>query len=285
MFSARKVQRTKSGKIKPDPTLRPSVLVPVSNKVRALYALWKQLSADAVRASEEREADRRILEDSEEADGTDKIDVIKEDLDNNNSVLVRFAASNAKDPNPNPNPIDCTNISPIPNPNPTPESSLSNGAVEDWSGIVFCRMRLTALSVHFLLSLLRFAETFHSNTTRNGSTATFDSISAERASSASSPSAAAAVGSPSSSASSYSWETELFRPIHIIGHTKQKLQLETLLQFKLGKYNVLFATDVVEEGLDVKGCQYIINFDLPDTVKSYIQRRGRARGAKPQIGE
>lgn len=56
-----------------------------------------------------------------------------------------------------------------------------------------------------------------------------------------------------------------------------------LSEFKTGKYNVLFATDVVEEGLDVKACQFVINYDLPATVKSFIQRKGRARAACPQI--
>jgi len=80
-------------------------------------------------------------------------------------------------------------------------------------------------------------------------------------------------------------EMEQFRPIHIIGRTRQTIQLETLLQFKLGRYNVLFATDVVEEGLDVKACQYIINFDMPLTVRSYMQRRGRARAFNPHLGK
>lgn len=41
-------------------------------------------------------------------------------------------------------------------------------------------MRLTALSVHFVLSLVRLLETYGSDTTRSGATSTFDSIDAER---------------------------------------------------------------------------------------------------------
>lgn len=41
--------------------------------------------------------------------------------------------------------------------------------------------------------------------------------------------------------------------------------------------NLLFATDVVEEGILVPNCSCVIRFDLPKTVRSYVQSRGRAR--------
>lgn len=56
-----------------------------------------------------------------------------------------------------------------------------------------------------------------------------------------------------------------------------KLQKETLESFRSGKVNLLFATDVVEEGIHVPNCSYVIRFDLPKTVRSYVQSRGRAR--------
>ncbi|RYH29805.1 hypothetical protein EON65_07275 [archaeon] len=70
-----------------------------------------------------------------------------------------------------------------------------------------------------------------------------------------------------------------FRPVHLVGGMKQKTQVETLAKFKVSEYNVVFATDVVEEGLDVKACKYVINFDLPFNVKSFIQRKGRSRAS------
>lgn len=56
-----------------------------------------------------------------------------------------------------------------------------------------------------------------------------------------------------------------------------KVQKETLESFRSGKVNLLFATDVVEEGIHVPSCSYVIRFDLPKTVRSYVQSRGRAR--------
>lgn len=57
----------------------------------------------------------------------------------------------------------------------------------------------------------------------------------------------------------------------------KKQQQSTLAQFHSGKINVLVATDVAEEGLDVQRCRSVIRFDLSKTVRSYIQSRGRAR--------
>lgn len=58
-----------------------------------------------------------------------------------------------------------------------------------------------------------------------------------------------------------------------------KLQKKTLELFRSGKVNLLFTTNVAEEGLDFPECSSVIRFDLPQTVCSYIQSRGRARQA------
>ncbi|XP_020690291.1 endoribonuclease Dicer homolog 3a isoform X2 [Dendrobium catenatum] len=57
----------------------------------------------------------------------------------------------------------------------------------------------------------------------------------------------------------------------------QKTQKDTLDLFRRGKVNILFTTDVAEEGLHIPECSCVIRFDLPKTVRSYVQSRGRAR--------
>lgn len=41
--------------------------------------------------------------------------------------------------------------------------------------------------------------------------------------------------------------------------------------------NLLVATKVGEEGLDIQSCCLVVRFDPPETVASFIQSRGRAR--------
>ncbi|KAF9629681.1 Ribonuclease III [Lasiodiplodia theobromae] len=54
-------------------------------------------------------------------------------------------------------------------------------------------------------------------------------------------------------------------------------QVMTLLKFKKGELNCLFATSVAEEGLDVPDCNLVVRFDLYKTMIQYVQSRGRAR--------
>jgi ERCC4-related helicase len=57
----------------------------------------------------------------------------------------------------------------------------------------------------------------------------------------------------------------------------EKSDLKALQSFRSNKINLLIATSVLEEGIDVPACNLVICFDVPKTSKSFIQRRGRAR--------
>jgi superfamily II DNA or RNA helicase/dsRNA-specific ribonuclease len=52
---------------------------------------------------------------------------------------------------------------------------------------------------------------------------------------------------------------------------------EVLKMLRLGDINILIATSVVEEGVDVKECSFVVSFDSIDSTKSYVQMKGRAR--------
>jgi len=55
----------------------------------------------------------------------------------------------------------------------------------------------------------------------------------------------------------------------------QKKQLEVLKAFKEGDYNVLVATNVAEEGLDIAECDIVVFYDIVSSEIRYIQRKGR----------
>jgi superfamily II DNA/RNA helicase len=51
--------------------------------------------------------------------------------------------------------------------------------------------------------------------------------------------------------------------------------------FKSGRSRIMVATDVAARGLDVKGIELVINYDLPDSSSDYVHRIGRtARAGK-----
>ena len=50
---------------------------------------------------------------------------------------------------------------------------------------------------------------------------------------------------------------------------------DALEGFKTGKYRILVATDIAARGIDVKGIELVLNFDLPDDAENYVHRIGR----------
>ena len=45
--------------------------------------------------------------------------------------------------------------------------------------------------------------------------------------------------------------------------------------FKTGLYRILVATDIAARGIDVKGIELVVNYDLPDESENYVHRIGR----------
>ncbi|CAN4114972.1 unnamed protein product [Withania somnifera] len=74
------------------------------------------------------------------------------------------------------------------------------------------------------------------------------------------------------------WRTE-----YTAGHTSvvqsqsRKIQNKIVEEFRKGVVNIIVATSILEEGLDVQSCNLVIRFDPSATVCSFIQSRGRAR--------
>ncbi len=72
-----------------------------------------------------------------------------------------------------------------------------------------------------------------------------------------------------------------------LGHTSAELhsnkslsqRREALEGFRNGKYRVLVATDIAARGIDVKGIELVVNFDLPSTPDDYVHRIGRTARA------
>ncbi|KAJ1963312.1 Dicer-like protein 1 [Dipsacomyces acuminosporus] len=64
---------------------------------------------------------------------------------------------------------------------------------------------------------------------------------------------------------------------HIRAGSAKLANQMTLADFGRGQLNLLVATQVAEEGVDIQPCNLVIRFELPKTATSMIQSRGRAR--------
>jgi len=55
------------------------------------------------------------------------------------------------------------------------------------------------------------------------------------------------------------------------------MQKDTLSEFTAGRKNLLIAAEIFGEELDISSCNLVICYDKPANLKSFVQRRGRAR--------
>ena len=61
----------------------------------------------------------------------------------------------------------------------------------------------------------------------------------------------------------------------IHGNKSQNYRSKAISLFKQGKVKVLVATDVAARGIDINGITHVVNYQLPQTMDSYIHRIGR----------
>jgi ATP-dependent RNA helicase RhlB len=59
------------------------------------------------------------------------------------------------------------------------------------------------------------------------------------------------------------------------GDVSQTKRLKVLDQFRDGEIKVMVSTDVAGRGIDIKGLEYVINFDFPYEAEDYVHRIGR----------
>jgi ATP-dependent RNA helicase RhlE len=76
---------------------------------------------------------------------------------------------------------------------------------------------------------------------------------------------------------------KIVRALRAMGHRAGEIhsdrslsqRREALEGFRSGKYRVLAATDIAARGIDVRGIELVINYDLPEDAENYVHRIGR----------
>lgn len=70
-----------------------------------------------------------------------------------------------------------------------------------------------------------------------------------------------------------------FKAADIHSDLDQKQREDTLMAFKNASVPILVATDVLSRGIDIKGIEVVINFDVPSDPEDYVHRIGRTARA------
>lgn len=66
-------------------------------------------------------------------------------------------------------------------------------------------------------------------------------------------------------------------PESIESYLTNKSNSKVLDKFRKGEINMIVATNVLEEGIDLQECNLVVAFDTPKHYRSYVQTKGRAR--------
>jgi len=75
-----------------------------------------------------------------------------------------------------------------------------------------------------------------------------------------------------------------FRVAALQGNMSQTARQQAMDGFRVGKFDILVATDIAAHGIDVPEVSHVINFDFPNTTDTYTHRIGRT-GRAEQTGE
>ncbi|KAL8144233.1 hypothetical protein V2J09_017265 [Rumex salicifolius] len=74
------------------------------------------------------------------------------------------------------------------------------------------------------------------------------------------------------------WKAKYIAGNHNVLQSQSRNEQKKIVEeFRRGKANIIVATSILEEGLDVQSCNLVIRFDPCSNVCSFIQSRGRAR--------
>ena len=59
----------------------------------------------------------------------------------------------------------------------------------------------------------------------------------------------------------------------------QEQREKTIIDFKNKKIRILVATDILSRGIDIKGIELVINYEVPNDAEDYVHRIGRTARA------
>ena len=79
-------------------------------------------------------------------------------------------------------------------------------------------------------------------------------------------------------------KTQDFSVVAMHADLTQSQRTHAMQAFKVGKVQIMVATDIAARGLDVKKLSHVINFDLPDKTEDYVHRIGRT-GRAFEVGD
>lgn len=73
-----------------------------------------------------------------------------------------------------------------------------------------------------------------------------------------------------------------FMPDSVETLLDNKNNKKVLDKFKRDEINLIIATSVLEEGIDLQECNLVVCYDMPTTFRAYVQTKGRARMKQSQ---